>query len=114
QQLMGYQIKELPEGEKIVVFLKEDPSSLRPFCEQLLTEREMAAVLTGDDDAGYKFVLGRKEGMLQEEAKQFREACEAKGGGKGNMIQGSAAASSDKIIRFLEDEWGFVIVKDAR
>lgn len=114
QQLMGYQIKELPEGEKIVVFLKEDPSSLRPFCEQLLTEREMAAVLTGDDDAGYKFVLGRKEGMLQEEAKQFREACEAKGGGKGNMIQGSAAASSDKIIRFLKDEWGFVIVKDAK
>lgn len=114
QQLMGYQIKELPEGEKIAVFLKEDPSSLRPFCEQLLTEREMAAVLTGDDDAGYKFVLGRKEGMLQEEAKQFREACEAKGGGKGNMIQGSAAASSDKIIRFLEDEWGFVIVKDAK
>lgn len=112
QELMKYKIKELPEGEKIAVFLKSDPSGLRPFCEQLLTEREMAAVLTGDDDAGYKFVLGRKEGMLQEEAKQFWEACEAKGGGKGNMIQGSAAACSSKIIRFLEDEWNFVTVRD--
>ena len=28
------------------------------------------------------------------------------------MIQGSAAACSDKILRFLEDEWGFVTVKD--
>ena len=112
QQLMQYQIKELPEGEKIAVVLKDDPSSLRPFCEQLLKEREMVAVLTGDDEAGYKFVLGKKEGEFQEEAKQFREACEAKGGGKGNMIQGSAAACSDKILRFLEDEWGFVTVKD--
>lgn len=112
QQLMQYQVKELPEGEKIAVFIKDDPSGLRPFCEQLLTQREMAAVLTGDDEAGYKFVLGKKEGELQEEAKQFREACEAKGGGKGNMIQGSAAACSDKILRFLEDEWGFVTVKD--
>lgn len=112
QQLMEYQIKELPEGEKIAVVLKDDPSSLRSFCEQLLKEREMVAVLTGDDEAGYKFVLGKKEGEFQEEAKQFREACEAKGGGKGNMIQGSAAACSDKIFRFLEDEWGFVTVKD--
>ena len=112
QQLMEYQIKELPEGEKIAVFIKDDPSGLRSFCEQLLTQREMAVVLTGDDEAGYKFVLGKKDGALQEEAKQFREACEAKGGGKGNMIQGSAAACSDKILRFLEDEWGFVTVKD--
>ena len=114
QQLMEYQIKELPEGEKIAVVLKDDPSSLRPFCEQLLKEREMVAVLTGDDEAGYKFVLGKKEGEFQEEAKQFREACEAKGGGKGNMIQGSAVACSDKILRFLEDEWGFVTVRDGK
>ena len=114
QQLMEYQIKELPEGEKIAVFIKDDPSGLRSFCEQLLTQREMAVVLTGDDEAGYKFVLGKKEGEFQEEAKQFREACEAKGGGKGNMIQGSAAACSDKILRFLEDEWGFVTVRDGK
>ena len=114
QQLMEYQIKELPEGERLAVFLKDDPSSLRPFCEQLLEQREMAVVLTGDDGAGYKFVLGKKDGVMQEETKQFREACEAKGGGKGNMIQGSASACSDKIIRFLEDEWGFVTVKDGK
>lgn len=112
QELMKYKIKELPEGERIAVFLKGGSFDLRSFCEQLLTEREMAAVLTGDDDTGYKFALGRKEGIRQEETERFRQACGAKGGGKGNMIQGSAAAHSSEIIRFLEDEWSFVTVRD--
>ena len=61
-------------------------------------------VFCGSDEAGYRFIIGRGSQTLdcRIPCGALREKCGAKGGGKPEMVQGSAAAK-EEVIRAVLD-----------
>ena len=45
-------------------------------------------VFCGNEDQGYKFIIGTRSGDARKLAKELREALGARGGGSAEMIQG--------------------------
>lgn len=89
-------------ADKVVVF--EDglrPVEVREYCDMLIKRAAFAAVFSGSDEAGYKYVLGRKEGDVTALGKSFNASCQGRGGGKGNMVQGSSMASKEEIEEYF-------------
>lgn len=82
-----------------------EAAELRQLCDLLLSKCELVLTFAGEDAAGYKFVLGKKDGGVLEAGKAFMDACSARGGGKGNMLQGSAACTREQLITFALREW---------
>lgn len=57
------------------------------------------AVLSGNDDEGYKYAIGLKDGDLRQFAKDVNQHLHGRGGGKPNFVQGSVSCT----YRALED-----------
>ena len=62
-----------------------------------------AAVFCGDDDGGWRYVIGSLHRDLRAGAKLINAAVGGRGGGKPQMIMGRAAASRAEIERSLAD-----------
>ena len=62
-----------------------------------------AAVFCGDDDGGWRYVIGSLHRDLRAGAKLINAAVGGRGGGKPQMIMGRAAASRAEIERGLAD-----------
>lgn len=62
----------------------------------------ICAVLAGDDDAGYQFVVMGK-GDLRALSASLREQLGARGGGSAERIQGRVQASADEIRAFFDN-----------
>lgn len=92
-------------GRLCVEAVHMEAAELRQLCDMLLSGNELVLVFAGDDEAGYKFVLGKKDGDVLEACKVFMCVCHARGGGKGNMLQGSADCTREQIITFASEEW---------
>lgn len=56
-----------------------------------------AAVFSGSDETGYRYVIGSKELNLREKAAGINAAISGRGGGKPSMISGSASAARAAI-----------------
>lgn len=69
---------------------------LTPGCEGL------AAVFCGDDESGWRYVVGRERGGLRALTRSFNAAVSGRGGGSDAMLQGRAAAKRLEIERALE------------
>ena len=96
---------QIKTGRVCVEAANMDGVEIRMLCDMLLSKNELVLVFTGDEATGYKFVLGKAEGLIQEEGKAFQTTCGARGGGKENMMQGSAMCAKEKINDFAEKEW---------
>ena len=57
----------------------------------------MDAVFVGDDAGGYRYVIGKKDGDLKHFTKEMNAALAGRGGGKPFFVQGSVAASRERI-----------------
>lgn len=55
----------------------------------------------GNDENGYRYMIGSLEQNVEEVGKMLREKLGAKGGGRGTMVQGMVSAKKDEI-------WGVV------
>ena len=51
-----------------------------------------------ENDKDYNFIIGSKNINCTEIASLLREKCNAKGGGKPEMIQGSVQATKDELM----------------
>ena len=63
---------------------------------------EVEKICSGEDQQGYKYAMGEKQGDLRELAKAFHAACNGRGGGKPFFIQGSVNAARKEIEAFFE------------
>ena len=63
----------------------------------------VCAIFSGDDDHGYKFIVGSKTQNARELIPLMRDALSARGGGKPEMIQGSCEATREKIKEFFKN-----------
>lgn len=60
-----------------------------------------AAVFSGDDETGYKYAVGQKDGDLRAWVKELNGALSGRGGGKPGFVQGSVSAKWDEIVAFM-------------
>ena len=59
-------------------------------------------VCSGDDENGYKYAMGEKDGDLRTLVKEFNSTLNGRGGGKPFFVQGSVAATRKEIEEFLK------------
>ena len=61
----------------------------------------ICAVFAGNDEVGYKYIISSTSVDLKPLAKEINAAIDGRGGGSGEMIQGSCAAKRDEIEKYF-------------
>ena len=61
----------------------------------------MAAGFIGNDESGYRYIIGSKTVDLRAKSKEINAAIKGKGGGKSEMIQGTANAAAEEIKAYF-------------
>ena len=59
---------------------------------------ELFMAFVGDDEKGYRYMVGSLTQNVEEVGKMLREKLGAKGGGRGSMVQGMVSAKKDTIL----------------
>ena len=62
----------------------------------------IAAVFSGNDESGYRYIIGSRTVDLRAAAGEINRALCGRGGGKKEMIQGSCSLDRESIINYLE------------
>lgn len=62
----------------------------------------VAAVFSGNDEAGYRYIIGSRTVDLRAKAAEINKALCGRGGGKSEMIQGSCTSDSKTIRNFMD------------
>lgn len=70
------------------------------FSDLLAENVGIAAVFSGNDEDGYKYAVTSRSEDLRQIGKALNAACNGRGGGKPEMIQGSVAATRAEIEKF--------------
>lgn len=73
-------------------FVDEGKSKCRGIC----------GIFLGDDEQGYRYILGSESVDLKAFSKAFHEVCGCKGGGKPEMIQGTVTGLEEMIRSYLD------------
>ena len=61
-----------------------------------------AAVFSGSDAEGWRYIVGSRHVDLRANARALNAALRGRGGGRPEMIQGQAAAAADEIRAWAE------------
>ncbi len=105
-RLLEFQIAALPSPEaspNAILFTGElDAIALRNAVNALCERYSgYCGIFSGDDSAGYRYIIGSSALDCREAAKLLRERFGAKGGGTAPMVQGSIAAPENEILSFF-------------
>ncbi len=80
------------------------PDEVRRFAVALMEHHSnICAVFSGDDETGYKYALGQKDGDLRQLTKKMNTALNGRGGGKPFFSQGNVGASEEAIRLFFSE-----------
>lgn len=74
--------------------------------------RGMAAVFTGNDESGYRYVIGSRSSDLRAKAREINAAISGRGGGRKEMIMGSCIASAARIREYFAPYKDTSIIKE--
>ena len=101
-ELLSVQMNALPtseETENVILFVGDlDTIALRNAVNDLTAKYSgYCGVFAGDDESGYRFIIGSASRDCRELAGRMRQELEAKGGGSAPMIQGNVNTSADKL-----------------
>ena len=72
----------------------------RVFADMLADKVGTAAVFSGNDESGYKYAITSRSEDVRAIGKELNSACNGRGGGKPDMVQGSVAAKREEIENF--------------
>ncbi len=90
------------EGEFCCMFDSSgEAEDARVFCDLLADKVKIAAVFSGDDENGYKYAIGSRTEDVRTMGKELNSACNGRGGGKPDMVQGSVVATKEQIEAFF-------------
>ena len=104
QKLFQYMAKQY-EGSGSVLLFEEGlaADSVRKLTAEIMETCEgRCIVCSGDDENGYKYAMGEKDGDLRTLVKEFNSTLNGRGGGKPFFVQGSVAATRKEIEEFLK------------
>ncbi len=104
--LLALQVKTLPSPEElnsVILFTGElDTIALRNTVNSLCERYSgYVYVFSGDDTAGYRYIIGSASLDCRQTAALLREKFGAKGGGTAPMVQGSITAAAEDIRKIL-------------
>ena len=80
------------------------PKALTKAMDDAMKQRpeELFMAFVGDDDKGYRYMVGSLTQNVDEVGKMLREKLGAKGGGRGNMMQGMISAKMAEILEVIK------------
>lgn len=93
------------EGSGSVLIFEEGlaADSVRKLAAEIMETCEgRCVVCSGDDETGYKYAMGEKDGDLRALVKEFNSTLNGRGGGKPFFAQGSVSATRKEIEEFLK------------
>ena len=105
QALVLEKAKALPETQGNLCLFEADldAGSLRALANAGMEKcTGICAVFTGDDQTGYRYVMGSRTVDLRAQAKAINTALGGKGGGQPTMIQGSVTAGQAAILAYFQ------------
>ncbi len=79
-----------------------DEIALRELANRLMTKCRIAAVFSGSDSEGWRYIIGSRSVDLHAAAKAINAGIGGRGGGSPAMIQGRAGAKTETIRGFME------------
>ncbi|MCR5145114.1 MAG: alanyl-tRNA editing protein [Lachnospiraceae bacterium] len=99
------QAGDIPESEaNAIIFTGEvDNKAMRECVNAMVKKHDGICGVFAENDKGYNFIIGSKTINCTEIAALLREKCNAKGGGKSEMIQGSVQATKKDLMGLLQD-----------
>lgn len=98
--------REKTEGNICVFDNVLDEVALRELVNMLMEKCEgIAAAFSGDDERGYRYIMGSRNVDLKARAKELNALINGRGGGKPRMIQGSTTAAAESIARAMERDF---------
>lgn len=104
QECMDAKLESISKSE-VNVYLFEadlDAQVMRNTVNRLVAEHSgNCGIFTGDDEQGYRYIIGSREGDARTVATMLRETFGAKGGGSAAMVQGSVVATKEMILNQL-------------
>ena len=94
------------EGNLCVFDNVLDEVALRELVNLLMEKcGGIAAAFSGSDETGYRYIMGSRRVDLRRCAKEINRLIDGRGGGKPQMIQGSAAAGARRIREAMETDF---------
>ena len=104
QKLLAYQAKEIDVTPELVKVFDSELSGNEPReLMNLLLERgaKICAIFAGNDEEGYRYVIGSHSEDVRVISKKLNEAFQGRGGGKPQMVQGSLKGTAKNISEIL-------------
>ncbi len=94
---------EKTEGNLVLFDSVLDEVAQRELVNLLMEKCAVAAVFSGSDAEGWRYVIGSKAADLRKNSRAINAGINGRGGGSPRMIQGRAAADSETIRAFFRD-----------
>ena len=94
---------EKTEGSLVLFDSVLDEVAQRELVNLLMEKCAVAAVFSGSDAEGWRYVIGSKAADLRKNGRAINAGIQGRGGGSPRMIQGRAAADSETIRAFFRD-----------
>ena len=104
QKLLAYQAKEIDVTPELVKVFDSELSGNEPReLMNILLERgaKICAIFAGNDEEGYRYVIGSHSEDVKVISKKLNEAFQGRGGGKPQMVQGSLKGTAKNISEIL-------------
>ncbi|MBR2948965.1 MAG: alanyl-tRNA editing protein [Lachnospiraceae bacterium] len=104
-ELLDQKVEAIPAGTPGAVLFEQElsPMELRKLADKLQAKTDFAAVFSGNDTEGYKYVICAAKMDIAAFGKAFNAALNGRGGGRPPMIQGSLLCTRSQIEKYLEE-----------
>lgn len=90
------------QGKQLIFESQMSPEGVRKLASELMENCQgMCAVFCGNDEDGYKYVIGEKDGDLRAFVKEMNQKLQGRGGGKPFFVQGSVMAKEEEIRAYF-------------
>ncbi|MBO6129772.1 MAG: alanyl-tRNA editing protein [Pseudobutyrivibrio sp.] len=99
-EVLRHEIEKVsPESPNAIIFMEElDAKTMRDGVNALMESHDgLCALFSGNNTAGFNFIIGSKTIDCTALAKHLRESLNAKGGGSSQMIQGNINSTLPEI-----------------
>lgn len=87
----------------LCVFDDLDTDAMRTLANEGKKKCSIFAILSGNDEDGYSFIIASEKVNLRDCAKDITSALSGRGGGSADMIQGTFRATKTQIENFFEN-----------
>ena len=104
KKLIAVKAEMIPKDGKPVCIFTEDieGDSMRLLMNLVLEAgHNVCAVFHGNDSEGYRYVIGSRTQNMRELVKEFNAAFDGRGGGKPEMVQGTARGCESEMKTWI-------------